>query len=168
MQPELVKRKTDSEPETQLPYKFRDPRARAHGYMYNMTQYCRDNVEQYLKAVGKPATSLRRVATPFIDESRGPSDITVAVDSPESPVAHRSGATRFGGSDRFGGAEPPGDRPRRPGAAGCSKAGARKAGGYTSGDSDVSSSEDSAGSDRSGATWSDPDWDSDNEETWPN
>ena len=61
-----------------------------------MTQYCRDNVEKSLKAVNRPASSLKRVATPFIDESRIPSDITVAVDSPEAPEARRSGATRSG------------------------------------------------------------------------
>ena len=96
MQPELLKRKSGDEPETQTPYKFRDARARANGYMYNMTQYCRDNVEKYLKAVNRPASALKRVATPFIDESRIPSDITVAVDSPDKLETRHSGATRSG------------------------------------------------------------------------
>ena len=48
-------------------YTFRDPKAVARGYMYDMTQYCKDNVEKYLRALNLPASSLRRVGTPFID-----------------------------------------------------------------------------------------------------
>ena len=54
------------------PYVYRDAKATAHGYMYDMTQYCRDNVDKYLKALNLPVTALRRVATPFIDEQRLP------------------------------------------------------------------------------------------------
>ena len=71
LQPELLSRDSE-EPES---YQFRDPRATARGYIYDMTQYCRENVEKYLKAVGKTESSLRRAATPFIDESRAVPDM---------------------------------------------------------------------------------------------
>ena len=66
LQPELLKR----DGEEPLPFKFRDRSARARGYIYDMSQYCRENVEKYCKAVGKPESSLRRAGTPFVDESR--------------------------------------------------------------------------------------------------
>ena len=48
-------------------YKFRDASVTARRYLYDMTQYCKDNVEKYLKALQLPESSLRRVATPFIE-----------------------------------------------------------------------------------------------------
>ena len=66
LQPELLSRDQDAPSE----YRFRDPTVKARGYLYDMTQYCRENVGKYLSAVGKQETSLKRAGTPFIDESR--------------------------------------------------------------------------------------------------
>ena len=70
-----------------VPYKYRDAKALARGYMYDMTQYCRDNVDKYLKALQLPVSSLRRAPTPFIDESRLPPAMTVPEDSDCEPGA---------------------------------------------------------------------------------
>ena len=71
LQPELLSRA----PEEPEPFRFRDRNAKARGYLDDMTQYCRENVDKYLAAVGKPESSLRRAATPFIDESRAVPDM---------------------------------------------------------------------------------------------
>ena len=88
-----------------VPYKYRDAKALARGYMYDMTQYCRDNVEKYLKALQLPVSSLRRAPTPFIDESRLLPDMclddsdTEALDgwggrSPGAPAPTKGGFRR--------------------------------------------------------------------------
>ena len=47
LQPELLPRNSE-EPEQ---FRFRDPTAVARGYLYDMTQYCHENVEKYCTAV---------------------------------------------------------------------------------------------------------------------
>ena len=49
LQPELLDR-DDEEPRA---YKFRDPNAKARGYIYDMSQYCRENVEKILQSSGQ-------------------------------------------------------------------------------------------------------------------
>ena len=68
-----------------------DRNRQIHGYLYGMTVYFEKNVQRYLRDAGeKNQKKLRKVDTPFLDESREPMGCTTpqGVGASLAPTRH--------------------------------------------------------------------------------
>ena len=64
---------------------FKSPNKRVQGYKYEMGKYCEGSVGKYCTVANVDKSTFRKVATPFIDESKDPPGYVEASDRGDEP-----------------------------------------------------------------------------------